>query len=86
MSYGPLNDSYHGSASASRLSVRPFVEQGAGGDAGDLAEETAPIQAIRAQPLGDDEHPRRCGTRDSMVVSSHWVQLASRFAWQLGQS
>lgn len=29
---------------------------GAGGDAGDLPEQAAPIEAVRAQPLGDREH------------------------------
>jgi len=27
----------------------------------------------------------RCGTGASSVVSSHWAQIARRFAWQLGQ-
>ena len=27
----------------------------------------------------------RCGTGASNVVSSHWAQMARRFAWQLGQ-
>ena len=29
---------------------------GAGGDAGDLAEQAPPVQTVRTQPLGDGEH------------------------------
>ena len=58
---------------------------GAGGDAGALAKQAAPVQTVGAEPLRDGEYhlPARHGREG--VVSSHCVQIARRLAWQLGQ-
>ena len=53
---------------------------GAGGDAGDLAEQATTVQTVGAQPLGDGEP--HLPVRHEGV--SHWVQMARRLAWQLG--
>ena len=58
---------------------------GAGRDPGDLAEQESTIQTIRAEPLGMVRTTCRCGTGARSVASSHCVQSARRFAWQLGQ-
>jgi len=60
---------------------------GAGGDAGDLAEEPTAIEARGAPPLGDVVSTTcRCGTGARRVVSSPCVQIARHVAWQLGQT
>ncbi len=51
---------------------------GAGGDAGDLAEQATTVQTVARSRMGMVRPTWRCGTGARSVVSSHCVQIAGR--------